>query len=171
MLEDFSANESQKLDPYLSISLRKGDVLQVLSRDQKYMQVSLAVFLFIISILKARKVNDLSRAGFIPSSLRVKSVAMMCPYGRRVLVLLGAGGVGRRTLKAMLLAQLPNRFATVVPYTSRAPRLGEQEGREYYFETKDALYEMIRNQEMVEWGEHKNQIYGTSVASVRNVVR
>lgn len=39
--------------------------------------------------------NDLSRAGFIPASLRVKNVAMMCPYGRRVLMILGAGGVGR----------------------------------------------------------------------------
>lgn len=101
MLEGFSSNENQHLDPYLSISLRKGDVLQVMSRDAKYLQ--------------ARKVNDLSRAGFIPASIRVQNVAMLCPYGRRVLVLLGAGGVGRRTLKAMLLAQLPNRFATVVP--------------------------------------------------------
>lgn len=30
---------------------------------------------------------------------------------------------------------------------------------------------MIRNKEMVEWGEHNGQIYGTSVESVRNVVR
>ncbi|KAI6182916.1 Guanylate kinase domain containing protein [Aphelenchoides bicaudatus] len=157
VLEGFSSNENQHLDPYLSISLRKGDVLQVMSRDAKYLQ--------------ARKVNDLSRAGFIPASIRVQNVAMLCPYGRRVLVLLGAGGVGRRTLKAMLLAQLPNRFATVVPYTSRAPRSGEQEGREYYFETKQELQEKIRNKEMVEWGELQNQIYGTSVASVRNVVR
>jgi guanylate kinase len=49
--------------------------------------------------------------------------------------------------------------------------MGEQEGREYYFETKDGLCEMIRNKEMVEWGNHNGQIYGTSVASVRNVVR
>ena len=39
----------------------------------------------------------------------------MTEYGRRTLVLLGVSGVGRRTLKSMLLAQLPNRFATVVP--------------------------------------------------------
>lgn len=122
---------------------------------------------------------------------------MMCPYGRRTLVLLGAGGVGRRTLKAMLLSQLPNRFATVVPCrftllsildalklfiqctlrsfdlldTSRISRSGEQEGREYYFETKEGLREMIRNREMVEWGELGGHIYGTSIASVRNVVR
>ena len=101
VLEDFRSNGEQQLDPYLSISLHKGDVLQVMSRDNKYLQ--------------ARKVNDLSRAGFIPASLKMQNVAMMCPYGRRTLVLLGAGGVGRRTLKAMLLAQLPNRFATVVP--------------------------------------------------------
>jgi hypothetical protein len=50
VLEEFSpSNEGQSLDPYLSISLRKGDVLQVMSRDEKYLQ--------------ARKVNDLSRYG------------------------------------------------------------------------------------------------------------
>ncbi|KAI6241434.1 26S proteasome non-ATPase regulatory subunit 7 [Aphelenchoides fujianensis] len=158
VLEDFHASDEQKLDPYLSISLRKGDVLQVMSRDGKYLQ--------------ARKVNDLSRAGFIPASLRVQNVAMMSPYGRRTLVLLGACGVGRRTLKAMLLNQLPSRFATVVPYTSRPPRLGgEQEGREYHFKTKEELRELIRNKQMIEWGEYGNQIYGTTTASVRNIVR
>lgn len=49
-----------------------------MSRDEKYLQ--------------ARKVNDLSRAGFIPAALRVQNVAMMSPYGRRTLVLLGASG-------------------------------------------------------------------------------
>lgn len=40
---------------------------------------------------------------------------MQTPYGRRVLVILGVKGVGRRTLKRMLLAQLPDHFTTVVP--------------------------------------------------------
>ncbi|KAI6178649.1 Guanylate kinase domain containing protein [Aphelenchoides besseyi] len=159
VLEDFRPNEEQKLDPYLSISLRKGDVLQVMSRDTQYLQ--------------ARKVNDLSRAGFIPASLKTQNVAMLCPYGRRVLCLLGANGVGRRTLKAMLLNQLPTRFGTVVPFTSRPPRPngGEQDGREYHFKTKEELRELIRAKDMIEWGEYGNQIYGTATSSVRSIVR
>ncbi|PIO56366.1 hypothetical protein TELCIR_22235, partial [Teladorsagia circumcincta] len=63
----------------------------------------------------ARKVNDLSRVGYLPASLSKEKVAMLCPFGRRVLVLLGAVGVGRRTLKSMLLRAAPQYFATVVP--------------------------------------------------------
>ncbi|CAD5206903.1 unnamed protein product [Bursaphelenchus okinawaensis] len=142
--------------PY-QLQLNKGDIVQVLSNDSQWIQ--------------ARKVNDLSTAGFIKHGLKMENVAMLCPYGRRTLVLLGAPGVGRRTLKAMLLAQLPHRFATVVPYTSRAPRPAEQEGREYHFVTKERMREMIREKSVVEWGEYDEHIYGTSEESVREIVR
>uniref|UniRef100_A0A915EF48 Guanylate kinase-like domain-containing protein n=1 Tax=Ditylenchus dipsaci TaxID=166011 RepID=A0A915EF48_9BILA len=169
VLEDHTSNEltTSELEnegrtqtgalPYLSFSIKKGDVLQVLSTDKSYMQ--------------ARKVNDLSKAGFVPSNIKVERVAMLSPYGRRVLVLLGAAGVGRRTLKAMLLEQLPIHFSTVVPLTSRATKPTEQEGREYHFKTKEDILKRIRNGQMIEWGEHNDQLYGTSADSVRSVIR
>ena len=40
---------------------------------------------------------------------------MLCPYGRRVIALIGANGVGRRTLKKMLIEYRPYEFAGVVP--------------------------------------------------------
>ena len=40
---------------------------------------------------------------------------MLCPYGRRVIALIGANGVGRRTLKRMLIEYRPFQFAGVVP--------------------------------------------------------
>lgn len=51
----------------------------------------------------------------MPSNLKIERVAMLSPYGRRCIVLLGAKGVGRRTIKEMLLNALPNVMATVVP--------------------------------------------------------
>lgn len=33
------------------------------------------------------------------------------------------------------------------------------------------MREMIRNNEVIEWGEYDNQVYGTTVESVREVVR
>lgn len=62
MLENFSSNENQHLDPYLSVSLRKGDVLQVMSRDAKYLQVAF---------------NNLQRIGIICLFRHVRS--MICP--------------------------------------------------------------------------------------------
>lgn len=40
---------------------------------------------------------------------------MLSPYGRRVIVFLGANGVGRRKLKSLLVGKMSNYFATVVP--------------------------------------------------------
>lgn len=44
--------------------------------------------------------------------------------------------------------------------TSREPRNGEQEGREYQFWRKETVLQRIRDHEMIEWGELDNQLYG-----------
>lgn len=155
---DYSSDhDDSRICRWLSIDVKKGDVVQIMSEDDNWIQ--------------ARKVNDLSRVGYIPASLSKEKVAMLCPFGRRVLVLLGAVGVGRRTLKSMLLRAAPQYFATVVPQTSRQARPGEQEGREYHFVTKEEMLEKIRDGGMVEWGELDGQLYGTSADAVRSVVR
>lgn len=59
--------------------------------------------------------DDLSQVGYVPLNIRMERIALLNPFGRRVLVLLGASGTGRRTLKSMLLERFPNHFATTVP--------------------------------------------------------
>ncbi|KAK6727037.1 hypothetical protein RB195_005001 [Necator americanus] len=152
-----SDSDDSRICRWLSIDVKKGDVVQIMSQDDNWLQ--------------ARKVNDLSRVGYLPASLSKEKVAMLCPFGRRVLVLLGAVGVGRRTLKSMLLRAAPQYFATVVPLTSRQSRPGEQEGREYHFVTKEEMLRKIRNGGMIEWGELDDQLYGTCADAVRTVVR
>lgn len=58
---------------------------------------------------------DLNQAGLCPVSILGEQVSMLSPYGRRVVVLLGVPGVGRRTLKRMLLNHLPQYFTTATP--------------------------------------------------------
>ncbi|KAL3110965.1 hypothetical protein niasHT_017738 [Heterodera trifolii] len=160
VLDDYKASmaDQQNQLPYLSFALQRGDILQVLSRGPHYFQ--------------ARKVNDLSTAGYVPASLvRVRPVAMLSPFGRRSIVLLGANGVGRRTLKRMLIEQRMHLVAGVVPVTSRAPKAGEQQGREYKFERKEDILQRIRDRQMIEWGEYNGALYGTTAESVREVVR
>lgn len=149
--------DDSRICRWLSIDVKKGDVVQVMSQDDNWFQ--------------ARKVNDLSRVGYLPATLFKEKVAMLSPYGRRVLVLLGAVGVGRRTLKSMLLRSSPQYFATVVPQTSRQARPGEQEGRDYHFVTKEEMLQKIRGGEMIEWGELDGKLYGTYADDVRSVVR
>ena len=158
MLSNYdSENDKNQPSQSLPIKVRRGEILQVLSSDGKWIQ--------------ARKVNDLSQCAFLPATIPTVQVSMLSPYGRRTLVLLGAPGVGRRTLKSMLLAQLPNHFSTVVPITSRSQKSVEQEGRDYHYETKDTILKKIRNGQMVEWGELQGVLYGTSAESVRKVMR
>ncbi|MFH4979357.1 hypothetical protein AB6A40_006066 [Gnathostoma spinigerum] len=157
-LADYNAEDDSRLPfSWAGLSVKKGEIIQVISKDDVWMQ--------------ARKVNDISRVGLVPAKERIERVAMLTPYGRRVLVLLGAPHVGRRSLKSMLLSHLPQYFATVTPYTSRAPRTDEQEGREYYFRTKEEIMERIRADDMVEWGEYEGHLYGTSVESIRACIR
>ncbi|VDK48018.1 unnamed protein product [Anisakis simplex] len=157
-LTDYNSEVDENLpQKWAGLNVKKGEIIQVISKDDSWMQ--------------ARKVNDISRVGLVPANQPIERVGMLTPYGRRVLVLLGVPGVGRRTIKSMLLSQLPQYFATVAPFTSRAPKSGEQEGREYYFRTKEELLQKIRAGDMIEWGELDNHIYGTSAETVRACVR
>ncbi|KAF7629879.1 hypothetical protein Mgra_00009107 [Meloidogyne graminicola] len=161
ILDDYKANinyeKQNQLLPYLSFNLQRGDILQILSKNENYFQ--------------ARKVNDLSTSGFVPNNIQTRPVAMLSPYGRRIIILIGTNGVGKRTLKRMLLEAKPYQFASVVPVTSRAPKPVEQHGREYFFERKEDVLQLIRNRQMIEWGEYNDQLYGTTVESVRQIVR
>ncbi|VDN59987.1 unnamed protein product [Dracunculus medinensis] len=150
-------NDSYIPQKWSGLALKKGEVIQVMSQDDKWMQ--------------ARKVNSVDKVGLVPINFASERVAMLTPYGRRVLILLGAPGVGRRTLKSMLLSYMPQYFATVTPLTSRAPKPKEEEGREYYFRTKAEILNKIRAGEMVEWGELDNQLYGTSADTIRDCIR
>uniref|UniRef100_A0A915C345 Guanylate kinase-like domain-containing protein n=2 Tax=Parascaris univalens TaxID=6257 RepID=A0A915C345_PARUN len=158
VLTEYNADNDDNLpQKWAGLNVKKGEIIQVISKDDNWMQ--------------ARKVNDISRVGLVPANQTIERVGMLTPYGRRVLVLLGVPGVGRRTIKSMLLSHLPQYFATVAPYTSRAAKAGEQEGREYHFRTKDELLQKIRSGDMIEWGELDNQVYGTSAETVRACVR
>ncbi|KAF1770392.1 hypothetical protein GCK72_002210 [Caenorhabditis remanei] len=142
---------------WLDLEVSPGDVIQVLSKDEKWMQV--------------RKLGDLTQVGYLPSSITIEKVSMLCPFGRRTLVLLGGVGTGRRDIKSMLLRLAPHYFSTIVPLTSRAQRPGEVEGRDYHFVRKEDIYQKIRDGGMVEWGEMDNQLYGTTADAVRAEVR
>ena len=53
-----------------------------------------------------------------------------------------------------------------VSYTTRAPRSGEQDGREYFFVARNAFEEMIGRGDFLEWANVYGHLYGTSRAQV-----
>uniref|UniRef100_A0A0N5AQX4 MAGUK p55 subfamily member 6 n=1 Tax=Syphacia muris TaxID=451379 RepID=A0A0N5AQX4_9BILA len=158
VLADYDADKDETLrHKWAGLNLKRGEIIQVICNNDEWLQ--------------ARKVNDVSRVGLVPSSQIIEKVGMLTPYGRRVLILLGVPGVGRRTIKSMLLSHLPQYFSTVTPLTSRPPKPNEQEGREYHFLKKEEMQKKIESGEMIEWGEYVGNYYGTSAETVRACVR
>lgn len=81
--------------------------------------------------------------------------------GRGSLFVIAApSGVGKSTLVARLMDRIPGlRFS--VSCTSRAPRAGETDGREYRFVGRDDFERMVEAGEFLEWAEVHGELYGT----------
>ncbi|HLF57338.1 MAG TPA: guanylate kinase [Thermoanaerobaculia bacterium] len=89
---------------------------------------------------------------------------------RGELFLLSApSGAGKSTLIRGILAQLADpvgRIAFSISHTTRKPRAGEQDGREYHFVDAAAFQKMIAEDRFLEWAEVHGNYYGTSKDSV-----
>jgi guanylate kinase len=82
-----------------------------------------------------------------------------------VFVVSGPSGAGKSTLLRRALANDPElRFS--ISHTTREPRSGEQDGRDYHFAARDVFQKMIDAGEFLEWAEYNDNLYGTSRASV-----
>ncbi len=77
-----------------------------------------------------------------------------------LLILSSPSGAGKSTLSRMLMAwDKDMRFS--VSATTRPPRPGEAEGREYYFRSREAFEEMVKSGEMLEHAEVFGNLYGS----------
>ncbi|WP_199178490.1 guanylate kinase [Acidimangrovimonas sediminis] len=80
---------------------------------------------------------------------------------RGLLVILSSpSGAGKSTLARRLMAWDPS-MSFSVSATTRAPRPGEVDGREYFFRTHDAFAKMVADDEMLEHAEVFGNSYGT----------
>uniref|UniRef100_A0A3Q1GUB1 MAGUK p55 scaffold protein 4a n=1 Tax=Acanthochromis polyacanthus TaxID=80966 RepID=A0A3Q1GUB1_9TELE len=89
----------------------------------------------------------------------------------RLIILVGAPGVGVNELRKRLIKLNPSTFQSPVPHTTRPIRPGEQSGTEYHFVTKELFEYMVCNHRFVEYGESKGQLYGTSTDAIDEVLR
>ncbi len=79
-------------------------------------------------------------------------------------VVSGFSGAGKGTLMKALLNKYEYQLS--ISATTRAPREGEVNGREYFFLTRDAFESMIENNQLIEWAEYVGNYYGTPKAYV-----
>jgi guanylate kinase len=77
-----------------------------------------------------------------------------------LLILSSPSGAGKSTLSRMLMTWDPTmRFS--VSATTRAPRPGEEDGREYYFRSRAEFEEMVKAGDMLEHAEVFGNLYGS----------
>jgi guanylate kinase len=76
-------------------------------------------------------------------------------------VVSGPSGAGKTTLYREAASSLPN-LKHSVSYTTRRPRPGEVNDRDYTFINRDAFKGMIDRAEFAEWAEIHGKLYGTS---------
>ena len=82
-----------------------------------------------------------------------------------LLILSSPSGAGKSTLARRLMAWDPTiRFS--VSATTRAPRVGETDGREYYFRSRTDFEQMVARDEMLEHAEVFGNFYGSPRAPV-----
>lgn len=83
-----------------------------------------------------------------------------------LLVVSAPSGTGKTTLCKQLLKMVRDlRFS--ISHTTRAPRRGEKNGRDYHFITKQEFKDKIDRGEFVEWAENYGNFYGTSFQEIR----
>ncbi|XP_026547194.1 guanylate kinase [Notechis scutatus] len=89
--------------------------------------------------------------------------------GPRPVVLSGPSGAGKSTLLKKLLKDYDNVFGFSVSHTTRQPRPGEVNGKDYHFVTREEMQKEIDMGEFVEHAEFSGNIYGTSKAAIQAV--
>ncbi|KAM4626554.1 MAGUK p55 subfamily member 4 isoform 2-T2 [Discoglossus pictus] len=88
----------------------------------------------------------------------------------RLVVLLGPSGVGVNELRKQLICQNPYTFESPVPHTTRHKKSYEENGREYFFVSREMFESMVYSHSFLEYGEYKGHMYGTSVDAVKSIL-
>ena len=82
----------------------------------------------------------------------------------------GPSGVGKGTLKAKLFEEFADRIAYSVSATTRGPREGEVDGKDYFFISRQEFERRVKNNEFLEHAEFAGNCYGTPRAYVEELL-
>lgn len=87
-----------------------------------------------------------------------------------LLVLSGPSGVGKGTVKSAIVETKAFPFEYSVSMTTRKPRPGEVDGKDYYFVSVDRFKEAINQGELIEYNQYVGNYYGTPLALVKKML-
>lgn len=83
-----------------------------------------------------------------------------------LVIISGFSGAGKGTVVKELMANY-DCYALSVSATTRSPREGEENGRDYFFRTREEFEELIRQDALYEYAQYVSNYYGTPKAYVQ----
>ena len=84
----------------------------------------------------------------------------------KILAIVGKAGSGKDTIMQRVLAAAPGRFHEIISATTRPPREGEVDGKNYHFKQPSEFGHWVRNGYMLEYTQFNNWYYGTPIFSL-----
>lgn len=86
-----------------------------------------------------------------------------------LIILSGPSGVGKGTIRKYFEQDERLNLAYSTSMTTRKPRAGEVDGRDYYFSSREDFEEAIKNGDLLEWAEFVGNYYGTPLKEVNRL--
>ena len=89
---------------------------------------------------------------------------------KKLFVITGPSGVGKGTVVKNILKKDKEIWLSISA-TTREPRKGEENGKDYYFLTIKKFKEMINNEMFFEWAEFAGNYYGTPINIIKEKIK
>ncbi|MBD2497373.1 guanylate kinase [Nostoc sp. FACHB-280] len=102
--------------------------------------------------------------------IQISATTTECQPTGKLIVLTGPSGVGKGTLMRSLLQRHPQLYYSV-SVTTRSPRPGEIDGKNYYFINRSKFEQLVAQGEFLEWAEFAGNYYGTPRETVVNQIQ
>ncbi|MDE6289685.1 MAG: guanylate kinase [Ureaplasma sp.] len=88
----------------------------------------------------------------------------------KIFIISGPSGVGKKTIIDSFINNEELNLSYSISMTTRNPRVGEQNAKDYYFVSHDDFNKAIENDEMVEWAEFCSNKYGTRKSEIKRII-
>ncbi len=86
-----------------------------------------------------------------------------------LIILSGPSGVGKGTVREHFMKDDSLNLTYSISMTTRKPRTGEIDGKDYIFAEKEAFEQAIKDGELLEWAEFVGNYYGTPLNQVEKL--
>lgn len=126
-----------------------------------------------LKVKKTRKIkySANNNSEFDECDIKVYEEVVLTNYHTRVLALVGAQRVGKRSLIQKLINENPTKFQAAVPYTSKPMGPGDVEGHGYFYTDRETMEREIRENKYLDYGEFDGYLYGIKFSTVRAIIK